>query len=139
MLGAVRGRQVDVVMATRLDCLSRSLLDFYELHRAPGERRELLHEIIDEVRVYPDRVEVALYDGTHASAPLEQAARKVRGPGGGGGKSPAVVHAVHGEVHAPAKEREPSPGTQGAVGATVKLAQRVEWLPLVDLNHRPPD
>lgn len=94
--------------------------------------------------MYPDRVEVALSDGTHASAPMEQAVRKVRGPGGGGeGKSAkadgmsakgAEVHAVHGEVHAPEKEREPSPGTQGAVGATVKLAQRVEWLPVTLLT-----
>lgn len=132
---------VDESRSLSLAAIHRVLRDFDQLypHFTPGERRELLHEIIDEVRVYPDRVEVALYDGTHASAPLEQAVRKVRGPGGGGGKFPAVVHAVHGEVHAPTKEREPSPGTQGAVGATVKLAQRVEWLPLPDLNWGPPD
>ncbi len=34
MLAAVRAGQIDVVMVTRLDRLSRSLLDFYELHRA---------------------------------------------------------------------------------------------------------
>ncbi len=34
MLAAFRAGQVDVVMVTRLDRLSRSLLDFYELHRA---------------------------------------------------------------------------------------------------------
>lgn len=33
LLNAVRNREVDLVMVTRVDRLSRSLLDFYELHR----------------------------------------------------------------------------------------------------------
>ncbi len=38
MLHAVRRGQVDLVLVTRLDRLSRSLLDFFELHRAFEER-----------------------------------------------------------------------------------------------------
>ncbi len=135
---------VDETRSLSLAAIHTVLRDFDQLypHFTPGERRELLHEIVDEVRVHPDRVEVALYDGTHASAPMEQAVRKVRGPGGGGGGKPsklngisakgAEVRAVHGEVHAPAEEREPSPGTMRLRAATVKLAQRVEWLPVLD-------
>ena len=84
------------------------------------------------MRVYPGRIEVALYDGTHASAPLEQAARKARGPKSGGGKAAGAVHTDHGEVHAPQGGREPSPGTTKAAATTVKCAQRVKWLPLLD-------
>jgi site-specific DNA recombinase len=124
-LGADEGRSLS------LAAIHQVLRDFDELYRhfTPGERRELLHELVDEVRVYPGRIEVALYDGTHASAPLEQAARKARGPNGGGGKATGEVHAVHGEVHAPQAGREPSPGTTKASAATVKCAQRVDWLP----------
>lgn len=80
---------------------------------------------------------------------IEQVARKVRGPKGGGsaggkGANGAAagggsVHAVHAGVHAPGEEREPSPGSMKARAATVKLAQRVKWLPLLDLNQRPSD
>jgi len=33
LLARVRARDVDLVMVTRVDRLSRSLLDFYEVHR----------------------------------------------------------------------------------------------------------
>jgi hypothetical protein len=70
-------------------------------HFTPGERWELLYVLVDEVRVYPGRIEVALCDGNYASAPLEQAARKARGPKSGGGKAVGAVHTDQGEVHAP--------------------------------------
>jgi len=127
-LGADEGRSLS------LAAIHQVLRDFDELYRhfTPGERRELLHELVDEVRVYPGRIEVALYDGTHASAPLEQAARKARGPKSGGRKAAGAVHTDHGEVHAPQGGREPSPGTTKAAATTVKCAQRVKWLPLLD-------
>ncbi len=95
------------------------------------------------MRVFPDHVEVALYDGTNVQEAIQQVARKGRGSGGnGGGKTgkgangtPAnggTVHAVHAEVHAEAEGREPVAGSMKARAATVKLAQRVEWLPLTD-------
>ena len=137
---------VDEGRSLSLAAIHQVLRDFDQLYPyfTPGERRELLHEIIDEVRVYPDRVEVALYDGSHAHAPLEQAARKVRGPGGSGtgGKAKPVaaagdeVHAVHGEVHAPVEAREPSTRAPETRGATVKFAQRLEWLPVTLLPYR---
>lgn len=76
-------RGVDEARSLSLAAIHQVLRDFDPLYPffTAGERRELLHEIIDEVRVYPDRVEVALYDGTHADAVLTQAARKVRGRG----------------------------------------------------------
>ncbi len=140
----------DETRSLSLAAIHNVLRDFDQLypHFTPGERRELLHEIIDEVRVFPDHIEVALYDGTHAAAPIEQAARKVRGPGGGGGSNGkrststlaggGTVHAVHAEVHAPGEEREPSPGAMKARAATVKLAQRVEWLPIPQAGHNGP-
>lgn len=136
---------VDEARSLSLAAIHQVLRDFDQLYPyfTPGERRELLHEIIDEVRVYPDRVEVALYDGTHADAALAQAARKVRGPGGSGkpgAAKPAApeggeVHAVHGEVHAEAGGREPSARSTGTPRGTVKFAQRLEWLP----QASPPD
>ena len=74
---------------------------------------------------------------------IQQVARKVRGPGGGGGGktgkgatgTPAkggTVHAVHAEVHAETEGREPVAGSMKARAATVKLAQRVEWLPVLE-------
>ena len=133
---------VDETRSLSLAAIHAVLRDFDELytHFTPGERRELLHEIVDEVRVYPDHVEVALYDGTSVQEAIQQVARKVRGSGGtGGGKNGkgatatptngGTVHAVHAEVHADAEGREPVAGSMKARAATVKLAQRVEWLP----------
>ena len=136
---------VDETRSLSLAAIHTVLRDFDELytHFTPGERRELLHEIVDEVRVFPDHVEVALYDGTNVQEAIQQVARKVRGPGGGGGGktgkgatgTPAkggTVHAVHAEVHAETEGREPVAGSMKARAATVKLAQRVEWLPVLE-------
>jgi len=137
---------VDEARSLSMTAIHQVHRDFDQLYPyfTPGERRELLHEIIDEVGVYPDRVEVALYDGTPADAALAQAARKVRGPGGSGkpgaakpvavdGDGPAgvvPVHAVHAEVHASPEPREPSGRSTGGPRGTVKFAARLEWLPV---------
>jgi DNA invertase Pin-like site-specific DNA recombinase len=114
--------------------------DALQAHFTAGERREFLHEIVDEVRVHPDRVEVALYDGTHAAAPLAQAKRRARKVGGGGAAggdgaeggalTGTDVHAVHAAVHAGAAGREPAGKTTNARRTRVEFAERVEWLPL---------
>ena len=118
---------VDEGRSLSLEAIHSALRDFDQLypHFTPGERRELLQELIDAVRVYPDRIEVALYDGTHATAPLAQAKRKVRGSTGG-----SKVHAVHAEAEA----RESAEGPKRRVKSPVKFAERLEWLPLLDSN-----
>ena len=53
-----------------------------------SERKEFLDLMLDEVVVYPDHIEVALYEGSEASVALEKAAKtrgkkKATEPGGG--------------------------------------------------------
>jgi hypothetical protein len=124
--------------------------DALQAHFTAGERREFLHEIVDEVRVFPDRVEVALYDGTHAAAPLAQAKRRARKAGGGAGGAGGAasggvaeggavtgpdVHAVHAAVHAESAVREPGAKTKNARRTRVEFAERVEWLPNTDARQ----
>lgn len=65
----------DQTRSLSLAAIRNVLRDFD--HRYPhftaGEWRDLLHEIIDEVCMFPDHIEVALLDGIHAAARSEQA------------------------------------------------------------------
>ncbi len=86
-----------------------------------SERKEFLDLMLDEVVVFPDHIEVALYEGSEASVALEKAANKAKGkkkatePGGG------------------QNDQTPVDGRAGEQG----FVSCVTWLRRRDSNSRP--
>lgn len=160
--------RLSVADAQRLDfeLVVQALRDFDAAyhHLTPVERREFLQQMVDSVVVHPDRVEVALYEGTQASVNIQEALRLHRKKGGakrGGGSGESAndagelvpvgpdsnstgarrrraVHAVHAAVHADG-EAARTPEEAGDLEGAVKerFAAEVDWLRRRDSNPRP--
>ena len=67
-LSEAEGRRLDLDLAVQALQGFDTAFEFL----TPDERKELLDLMIDEVVVYPDRLEVALYEGSAASVALEK-------------------------------------------------------------------
>lgn len=114
-------------------------------HLTPSERREFLQEMIEEVVVHPDRIDVALFEGTRSSVRLENAlGRKLGkrgggsggsgGEGGGGGETPAGRGGKVRAVPTPVRAGQEAARTgEGPHPTTTDLNRqfvyRVDWLP----------
>ena len=72
--GALAGRQTDQL---DLELVSQAIRGFEQAfdHLTAAEKREFLQLLIREVRVQKDRVDVDLYDGSHATRFLAQVSR----------------------------------------------------------------
>ena len=90
-------------------------------HLTPSERKEFLDLMIDQVVVFPDHIEVALYEGSRASVALEKVARAAKGRGKGAAAEGAQ------------NDRTPVDGKAGEQGFVLC----VDWLRRRDSNSRP--
>jgi len=122
-LSEAEGRRLDLDLAVQA---LRGFDTAFE-YLTPHERKEFLDLMIDEVVVYPDRIEVALYEGSAASVALEKvdgrSLRRKKTPKGSGSGSGGVKGNGR-------KQRTPVPDAAEGQG----FVQCIDWLPSVD--HR---
>jgi site-specific DNA recombinase len=118
-LSEAEGRRLDLDLAVQA---LRGFDTAFE-YLTPHERKEFLDLMIDEVVVYPDHIEIALYEGSAASVALEKvdgrSLRRKKTPKGSGG--------VKGNGR---KQQTPVPDDAEGQG----FVQCIDWLPSVD--HR---
>ena len=80
-LSEAEGRQLDLDVAVQ----ALRGFDLAFEHLTPAEQKEFLDLMVDEIVVYPDHIEVALYEGSRASVVVEKAAKQAVKSGGGKG------------------------------------------------------
>ena len=124
-LSEAEGRQLNLDLAVQA---LRGFDTAFE-HLTPDERKEFLDLMIDEVLVYKDRIEVALYEGSRASVALAKLDGRGKGRSKGakaeGGAKVAGKIAQNNQTPAAAEA-----GEQGFVS-------RIDWLRRRDSNPRP--
>ena len=100
-----------------------------------SEKKELLQQMLDRVIVYPDRIEIALYDGTEALLRLGEITKSRKGRG----KPPPkpVLIEVEGQ-----NDDGPEGVPQARSRGDKRFVYRIEWLPVVGhvpTSERTPD
>ena len=117
-LSEAEGRRLDLDLAVQA---LRGFDTAFE-YLTPHERKEFLDLMIDEVVVYPDHIEVALYEGSAASVALEKvdgrSLRRKKPPKGSG----SGTGGVKGNGR---KQRTPVPDAAEGQG----FVQCIDWLP----------
>ena len=95
-----------------------------------SEKRELLQQMLNRVVVHPDRIEIALYDGTEALLRLGAIAKTKRGRTIGERPRATLVE----EDDEGKNEDKPGEDPRACPSGDKRFVYRIEWRPEQDLN-----